>query len=208
MTLANQTDLTNAQSSEDFYIVVDVETSGPTPGKYALLSIGACTISDPRKTFYIELQPDAQDVLEEAMQVNKLSLDDLRKAGLPPHEALAQFSDWIYGVLPENRKAVFTAFNAPFDWMFVNHYFHKYLGFNPFGHKALDIKAYYMGVYGVTWSDTSHNKISAELILNQELPHHALQDAIMEADLFEMIREESLRKGQKEKTHDGKDRST
>jgi len=92
--------------------------------------------------------------------------------------------------------------------MFVNHYFHKYLGFNPFGHKALDIKAYYMGVYGVTWSDTSHNKISAELILNQELPHHALQDAIMEADLFEMIREESLRKGQKEKTHDGKDRST
>ena len=206
--MSNQTDLTNAQNSEDFYIVVDVETSGPTPGQYALLSIGACTISDPRQTFYIELQPDVEDVLEEAMQINKFSLDDLRKSGLPPSEALAQFSDWINGVLPQNRKAVFTAFNAPFDWMFVNHYFYKYLGLNPFGHKALDIKAYYMGVYGVSWSDTSHNKISAKLTLNQELPHHALKDAVMEADLFEMILEESLKKGHKENNHDRTDRST
>ena len=208
MTLSNQTDLTDAQTSEDFYIVVDVETSGPTPEQYALLSIGACTISSPRQTFYIELQPDMEGVLEEAMQVNKFSLDDLRKAGLPPIEALAQFSDWIYGVLPENRKPVFTAFNAPFDWMFVNHYFYKYLGLNPFGHKALDIKAYYMGVYGVSWSDTSHNKINAKLILDQKLPHHALKDAIMEADLFEMILKESLKKGRKENNHEKTDRST
>ena len=200
--MSNQTDLTSVQNSDDFYIIVDVETSGPTPDQYALLSIGACTISDPRQTFYIELQPDGDDALEEAMQTNKLSLDDLRKTGLPPCEALAQFSDWIYDVLPENRKAVFTAFNAPFDWMFVNHYFYKYLGLNPFGHKALDIKAYYMGVYGVSWSDTSHNKISAKLTLNHELPHHALKDAVMEADLFEMILEESLKKGHKENNHD------
>jgi len=206
--LSNQTDLTNAQNSEDFYIIVDVETSGPTPEQYALLSIGACTISVPRQTFYIELQPDVEEELEEAMQINKFSLNDLRETGLPPREALTQFSNWIYGVLPENRKAVFTAFNAPFDWMFVNHYFYKYVGINPFGHKALDIKAYYMGVYGVSWSDTSHNKISAKLTHNQELPHHALKDAVMEADLFEMILEESLKKGHRENNHDGTDRST
>ena len=204
--MLNLNSLTNAKNSKDFYIVVDVETSGPTPGKYALLSIGACTICNPRQTFYVELQPDVEDVLGEAMQINKLSLDELRKAGLPPREALAQFSDWIHGVLPENHKAVFTAFNAPFDWMFINHYFHNYLGLNPFGYKALDIKAFYMGVYGVSWSDTSHNKVSAKLTHNQELPHHALKDAIMEADLFEMILEESLKKGHREKNHDGKNR--
>ena len=107
--MSNQTDLMDAQKSEDFYIVVDVETSGPTPEQYALLSIGACTISDPRQTFYIELQPDVDDALEEAMRINKLSLDDLRKTGLPPYEALAQFSGWINEVLPQNRKPVFTA---------------------------------------------------------------------------------------------------
>jgi DNA polymerase III epsilon subunit-like protein len=195
MTLSNLTDSTIAQTSEDFYIVVDVETSGPTPGKFALLSIGACTISNPRQTFYVELQPDAEGVLEEAMQINKLSIDELRKTGLQPREALAQLSDWVDGVLQENHKAVFTAFNAPFDWMFVNHYFHKYLGFNPFGHKALDIKAFYMGVYGVSWSDTSHNKVSAKLTHDQQLSHHALDDAVMEADLFEMILEESHKRG-------------
>jgi len=206
--MANQTDLSNTQNSADFYIIVDVETSGPTPGQYALLSIGACTLCDPRQTFYIELQPDEEGMLEDAMQVNKLSLDDLRRTGLPPREALVQFSDWINEVIPENHKPVFTAFNAPFDWMFINHYFHKYLGLNPFGHKALDIKAFYMGVYGVSWSDTSHNKVSARLTHNQVLPHHALKDAIMEADLFELILEESLKNDHKEQNNDRTDQST
>jgi len=202
------TDSTIDQTSDDFYIVVDVETSGPTPGKYALLSIGACTISVPRQTIYIKLQPDAEGVIEEAMQVNQLSLDDLRNSGLPPSEALAQLSDWISEVLPENRKPVFTAFNAPFDWMFIDHYFHKYLDRNPFGYKALDIKAFYMGVYGVSWSETSQERISAKLTHEHQLPHHALKDAIMEADLFEMILDESLRKGRKENNHAGTNRKT
>ena len=196
------------QQGEDFYIVVDVETAGPTPGAHALLSIGACTLGDPRQTFYIELQPDAVEVVEESMQINKLSMAALRRAGLPPREALAQFASWIDRVRPENAKAVFTAFNAPFDWMFIHQYFHKYLGFNPFGHKALDIKAYYMGVYGVSWSETSHDTVSAKLTHNRQLPHHALQDAIMEAELFELILAESLRKAHKEPDHEGTEQPT
>jgi DNA polymerase III alpha subunit (gram-positive type) len=195
MPLSKQTNSTIAQTSEDFYIIVDVETSGPTPGKYALLSIGACAISKPRQTFYIELQPDVDNMLEEAMQVNKLSLDALHKTGLQPHEALTRFSGWIDSILPQDRKPVFTAFNAPFDWMFIDHYFHKYLDWNPFGYKALDIKAFYMGVYGVSWSDTSHNKISSKLTHDHQLSHHALEDAVMEADLFELVLAESLSKG-------------
>lgn len=203
--MPDQTDLTAAQRSDDFYIVVDVETAGPTPGEHALLSIGACTLGEPRKTFYIELQPDTGEVVEEAMQIHKLSLETLRRDGLPPREALVQFADWIESVLPENARAVFTAFNAPFDWMFIHHYFHEYLGFNPFGHKALDIKAYYMGVYGVSWSETSHNTVSAKLTHNRQLPHHALQDAILEAELFELILAESLKKAHKEPDHERTD---
>ena len=33
------------------------ETAGPNPADYALLSIGACTLLEPRATFYAELQP-------------------------------------------------------------------------------------------------------------------------------------------------------
>ena len=64
---------------------------------------------------------------------------------------------------------MFVALNAPFDWMFINDYFHRYLGANPFGHSALDIKAYYMGLSGVTWSETSMKHISAHFLEEKHL---------------------------------------
>jgi hypothetical protein len=39
--------------------------------------------------------------------------------------------------------------------MFVNSYFHRFLGRNPFGHAALDMKAFFMGLTGVKWSETA-----------------------------------------------------
>jgi len=56
------------------YIVVDIEAAGPTPSQYALLSIGACTVGEPRQSFYLELQPDRSASTEEATSVHGLSL--------------------------------------------------------------------------------------------------------------------------------------
>ena len=39
------------------YFSVDIETAGPIPGKYSMLSIGACVVDDPSQSFYAELQP-------------------------------------------------------------------------------------------------------------------------------------------------------
>ena len=58
---------------------------------------------------------------------------------------MADFAAWVERVTPEGSLPVFVGFNAPFDWMFVNEYFHRHLGRNPFGHVAVDIKAYAMG---------------------------------------------------------------
>ena len=41
------------------------------------------------------------------------------------------FADWVAEITPPDHRPVFTAFNAPFDWMVVNEYFHRYLGYNP-----------------------------------------------------------------------------
>ena len=35
----------------EIFVSIDVETSGPIPGEYSLLSIGACLVSDPDTTF-------------------------------------------------------------------------------------------------------------------------------------------------------------
>jgi len=172
---------------QEIYIVVDVEASGPTPGQYALLSIGACTVEDVYQTFYVELQPDRDAFTPEAMSVNRLSLERLTAEGLPPADAMQKFADWVKGVVPEDARPVFTAFNAPFDWMFVNEYFYRYLGHNPFGHSALDIKAYYMGLQGVPWEETSYQEISKRYLGKHRLSHHALDDAIDEAKIAQAL---------------------
>jgi DNA polymerase III epsilon subunit-like protein len=171
----------------EFYISVDVETAGPHPARYALLSIGACCVEDPDKTFYVELQPDKPEAVPEALAVSKLSMDSLAANGVPPEEAMRRFAEWVQTQTPAGARPVFVAFNAPFDWMFVADYFHRFLGRNPFGHNALDIKAYHMGLAGVSWADTTLAKVADYHLQACILTHNALDDARAQGGLFRAI---------------------
>lgn len=178
-------------SQKEIYISVDIETSGPNPNDYAMLSIGACTIKAPRKSFYIELKPDRDGFTTEALGISNLSLEKLKNTGIHPKDAMQDFLLWIRDAALDNSQPVFTAFNAPFDWMFVNDYFHRYLGHNPFGHKALDIKALYMGLRKTKWMETSYNGVIYNLGLETALTHHALEDAIQQANILELLLDET-----------------
>jgi DNA polymerase III alpha subunit (gram-positive type) len=169
------------------YISVDIETAGPHPSQYSLLSIGACLIADPNQCFYVEIQPVNSEVTYMALEVSQLDLAVLQESGIPPKEAMSRFSHWVAEVTPSGSQPIFVAFNAPFDWMFVNDYFHRYLGFNPFGHKALDIKAFYMGLIGVSWDETGWGTIANRYLDSRPLRHHALQDAKDQAVVFQQM---------------------
>ena len=185
--------------SNEFFIVVDIEAAGPIPGEFAMLSLGAATLTDPQETFYIELQPDSEAFLPDALAVSGLSMQDLAMKGTPPRDAMDEFARWVVAVSPPDQKPVFTAFNAPFDWMFVNAYFHRYLSYNPFGHKALDIKALFMGLHQVPFGKTSHHYVCEHYNLKTTLSHHALEDAIQEAQLLKLILDEQQNTIGKEK---------
>ena len=171
----------------EVYICVDVETAGPIPADYSLLSIGACTVFEPLSTFYVELQPMNDQSTPEAAQVHKLSLERLAVEGIAPISAMQGFEAWLAEQCAPPMLPVFVAFNAAFDWMFINYYFIHYLGRNPFGHAALDIKAFYMGQAGIPWSETSWRYISPQLVEGTNLTHHALQDALDQAGLFKKL---------------------
>jgi DNA polymerase III epsilon subunit-like protein len=160
-----------------------------------LLSIGACLVTDPQRTFYVELQPVNDNALPEALAISGLALNELAKRGLPPTEALTRFEGWLTEVIPSDQQPVFAAFNAPFDWMFVNDYFHRFLGRNPFGHAALDLKAFYMGLTGVHWSETGMRNVAARYSSGRQLTHHALRDAQDQADLFQEMLAEAAARG-------------
>jgi len=163
-------------------VSVDVETAGPNPADYALLSIGACTLVDPRKEFYVELKPIAMKADPSAIAIHQLDLLELSRTGEPSARAMQQFSDWLTDALPNDSHPLFLGFNAPFDWMFVCDYFHRFLGHNPFGHSALDVKSFCMGFGHIEWKRTSMAKLSTDA-----LRHNALEDACDQAKLFKRI---------------------
>ncbi|MGC8878321.1 MAG: exonuclease domain-containing protein [Anaerolineae bacterium] len=173
------------------YVSVDVETSGPAPSLYSLLAIGACLVFDPAQRFYIELRPLNTAAVPEATQVHQLSLERLAVAGVPPAKAMARFADWLQSVIPQGKTPLFVGFNAAFDWMFVNDYFHRFLGYNPFGHAPLDVKSFYMGMCGGRWGDTSMQQLARRYLDGRRLAHHALEDALLQAELFRKLLAES-----------------
>ncbi|GAA3639778.1 hypothetical protein GCM10022200_24080 [Microbacterium awajiense] len=169
-------------------ISVDVETAGPNPAEYSMLSIGACLVDEPDTGFYIELKPLTDNAREESLAVSGLTMEQLSVEGVAPDAAMAEFDAWVHAVTPDGAIPILVAFNAVFDWMFLDHYFRRFLARNPFGHSALDIKAYAMGAAGGSWGETSMRVLSPLYLDGRHLSHNALGDARDQAELFRRIR--------------------
>jgi DNA polymerase III epsilon subunit-like protein len=169
------------------FVSVDVETSGPTPSRYSLLSIGACLVEDPGVTFYVELKPTSPAFVPEAMAVHRLSMDHLTADGQTMKEALASFETWVHTHVPTTHRPVFVAYNAPFDWMFVADAFDRTLGRNPFGHTALDVRSVFFGLTGQPWRDIRFSDLARRYLDSRALTHHALEDAQLQAELLQAM---------------------
>jgi DNA polymerase III epsilon subunit-like protein len=179
--------------TSDTYISVDIEASGPIPGEFSMLSLGACAVGLPSNTFYAELKPINDNFMAKALQVSGLSLEDLKTKGEEPACAMARFEGWIKDISGE-RRPVFVGFNATFDWMFTHWYFIKFLGRDPFGISGLDIKAYYMGMKNVVWGQTTKKNIRSQFAPTTEHSHNALDDSKEQAEIFEKILLQNIKK--------------
>lgn len=168
------------------YISVDIEASGPVPGEYSMLSLGACVVGDADKNFYVELRPITDKFTEEAIKVSGLGLQILKEKGVEPQEAMSMFAHWVEDVA-EGEKPLFVGFNAGFDWSFVNYYFIRFVGRNPFGISCIDIKSVWFGKKSCRWAETSKRDIKRALALKIPHTHNALDDAKEQATIFERI---------------------
>jgi DNA polymerase III epsilon subunit-like protein len=177
------------------YFCVDVESSGPIPGKHSLLSVGLTHVRrfqgtyQPFEDLYVELKPTFPVFDEAAMAVNKLKPEELIARGLAPRDAMQKIVSWIRSQQKDDReRPVFVAHNAPFDWMFFTYYCGHYDAENPFGHSALDTKALAMGKLNVAWNQTSLKTVASMLanIPPRDLSqlHHAGADARYLAVVF------------------------
>lgn len=184
------------------YISVDIEAAGTFTPDYSLLSIGAVEIESGDE-FYIELKPASPLQNPDSMKVVGVPFSHFEKEGTEPAAAMEAFEKWLLA----RRRSVddellLVAFNAPFDWQFVNYYFLKYLGRCPFGYTALDAKAFWFGIRSTqkeaTWDDTKKSRLPKRIQSQQPHTHNALDDAREQADVFRnMLAEaERIRKGE------------
>lgn len=173
----------------EVFISVDIETAGPVVGEHSMLTIGACLAYMPGAEFSVMLKPISDKAVKEALEVSGLSLEQAEREGLEPAEAMSTFAAWVAKNVREDSTPVFVGLNAPFDWSFVNYYFLNYLGKNPFGFTALDIKALFMGATGCSWYDTKSSSIAKRVLPTLRGDHDALHDARYQAELFRLVYE-------------------
>jgi ribonuclease T len=174
----------------EVFISVDVEASGPSPGTASLIAIGACLVDEPSNAFYCELKPLRDLVWDpDAQAIHGLERRALEESGLEPAEAMARFAAWI-AEAADGRRAVMVGFNAAFDWMFVADYFQRYLGRNPLGISALDLKSVFLGRFRVIrWSETTQEHVRRKIPVSLDHTHNALDDARVQAEIARALLE-------------------
>lgn len=138
------------------------------------------------KNFYIEPKPISEKFTEEAIRVCGLDMQVLEEKGVEPHEAMSRFAQGVWTVAG-GKKPILVGFNAGFDWSFVNYYFVRFLGKNPFGISCIDIKSVWFGKKNCEWTQTYKKHVKRALALDIPHTHNSLDDAKEQAVIFEKI---------------------
>lgn len=81
-------------------------------------------------------------------------------------------------------RAVFVAYPAAYDFMFVYWYLIRFAGESPFSHSALDIKSYAMALLGKEYRESTKRNMPREWFDNLPHTHVALDGAIDQGALF------------------------
>ncbi|OGZ06881.1 MAG: hypothetical protein A2942_00470 [Candidatus Lloydbacteria bacterium RIFCSPLOWO2_01_FULL_50_20] len=172
-------------------ISVDIETTGPTPGMYSMYELGACVISKEQKCFEKKVKLLSKNSYDPeilaVMHITDVSILLGRTGMYGAKTTMRAFANWVNQVAGE-KNPVFVGNNAPFDWMFVAWYFTAYGIKNPFGHSALDMKAYFMGMTGCSWDKATFKNMAQYAGMPfEKLPHRALDDAIIQGKIFSAL---------------------
>jgi DNA polymerase III alpha subunit (gram-positive type) len=181
------------------YFCIDIETSGPVPWLYDVLSLGAVVVrGSPQggfalgERFYVELRPESEREDPATRAIHGLDVDRLRREGTPRAEALARLASWVAVQSGPDTQPLFVGHNAPFDWSFVAFSFAAEGMVNPFGYKALDTKALATGVLDLHFFDSTKEVLAARLGLPPEdmgKKHRADYDAEYQAQILAALLE-------------------
>lgn len=186
-------------SETDIYFSADVETDGPIPGPFSMLSFALVTAGsfDGNKFirpahynehFYAELCPISEQFEIEALEVNGLDRIRLLSEGADPYQVMTAANQWIEEQ-SKGRRPVLVAYPLSFDWTWLYWYFVKFSkSGSPFEHsRCYDLKTAFAVKANIPICRAGRSKIPNHLRSARAHTHHALDDAVEQAELFANI---------------------
>ena len=126
------------------YIVVDVESDGPIIGDHSMVCFGAVIVEPSlTKTFYGKTKPISNIWDPEALKISGFSREE-HETFDDPSKVMKEFAEWI----KENSigRSILISDNNGYDAAWINYYFHKFYGSNPFGWSSRRIGDLYCGM--------------------------------------------------------------
>ena len=184
------------ESKVDAYFSADVETDGPIPGPFSILSFGVVYAGsfDGRqfkrptsyeRTLYKELKPISNDFEPEALRVNGLDRARLCAEGESPERAMTDACRWIKSIAGIGRP-VLVAYPLSFDWTWLYWYFIRFSAEgSPFDYsRCFDIKTALAVKAAIPISEAGRSRLIPSLRSTHAHTHHALDDAIEQAEIF------------------------
>jgi hypothetical protein len=180
----------------DAYFSADVETDGPIPGPFSILSFALVYAGSfdghhfqrPQsyeRALYKELRPISDNFQQEALRVNRLDRDRLCREGESPEKAMTAAARWVREIAGK-ATPVLVAYPLSFDWTWLYWYFVQFSREgSPFDYsRCFDIKTAFAVKAGIPISEAGRSRLDPHLVPNRNHTHHALEDAIEQAEIF------------------------
>lgn len=161
--------------------MVDIESDGPIPGDFSMISFGAVLVNDQlNKTFYGKLKPISDKYIPVALAVSGFSREETLTFE-EPKKVMTDFANWIKNIC--NDRPIFISDNNGFDWMFICWYFHHFTGANPFGFSSQNLGSLYKGIEKDTFKTFKH-------LRKTKHSHHPSEDAKENAEALLYMKNE------------------
>jgi hypothetical protein len=172
----------------EIYVSTDVETDGPIPGPYSMLSLASAAYRADKRllsTFAANLEvlpgavshPQTMEWWCERPDAWTAARQNLQS----PETAMRNYLAWVTA-LP--GTPVFVAYPAAFDFMFVYWYLVRFTGESPFSHSAVDVKTYAMALLNKPYRRCGKAGMPNRWFDDLPHTHLALDDAIEQGALF------------------------
>jgi hypothetical protein len=184
----------------EIFFSTDIESDGPIPGKYSMLSFGSAAFTD--KGELIDTYSANLEILPGAIQdpdtmdwwkSQGSAWDACRQDTRPAEVIMPKFVSWVNNVCGKVGKPVFVGYPTGFDFTFMYWYLRAFANESPFSFSALDIKSFAMAILGSEFRKTTKRNFPSHWFGRKRHTHIALDDAIEQGELFCKILAESRR---------------